>query len=218
MQNVHACFNSHDLPGRDPVLGAFRPRAPDFNSRDRTDRDSFLACIWAAISHFNSRDHTGRDFLPCYQKLLSFQFTRPHGPRLPTTCMPGASTKFQFTRPIRAAMQSAGHWITTSIFQFTRPIRAAILDVIDISFCHTFQFTRPIRAAMGVIAVIDLLAKISIHATHTGRDIDRLMDDCIRQNFNHATHTGRNSARLAIVLSFSSFQFTRPIRAAIVSD
>ena len=93
-------FNSHDLPGRDPVLGAFRPRAPDFNSRDRADRDSFLACIWAAISHFNSRDPTGRDgnmqrisglfvisihaahtgrdcFLPCYQKLLSFQFTRP---------------------------------------------------------------------------------------------------------------------------------------------
>ena len=55
-------FNSHDLPGRDPVLGAFRPRAPDFNSRDRADRDSFLACIWAAISHFNSRG--------------------PHGPRL----------------------------------------------------------------------------------------------------------------------------------------
>ena len=47
--------------GRDPVLGAFRPRAPDFNSRDRADRDSFLACIWAAISHFNSRDPTGRD-------------------------------------------------------------------------------------------------------------------------------------------------------------
>lgn len=54
-------FNSHDLPGRDPVLGAFRPRAPDFNSRDCADRDSFLACIWAAISHFNSRDPTSRD-------------------------------------------------------------------------------------------------------------------------------------------------------------
>ena len=52
-------FNSHDLPGRDPVLGAFRPRAPDFNSRDCADRDSFLACIWAAISHFNSRDPHG---------------------------------------------------------------------------------------------------------------------------------------------------------------
>ena len=61
MQNVPACFNSHDLPGRDLVLGAFRLRAPDFNSRDRTDRDSFLACIRAAISHFNSRDPTGRD-------------------------------------------------------------------------------------------------------------------------------------------------------------
>ena len=77
-------FNSHDLPGRDPVLGAFRPRAPDFNSRDRADRDSFLACIWAAISHFNSRDPYGprsRQPPSLFTTEQDFNSRDPHGPR-----------------------------------------------------------------------------------------------------------------------------------------
>ena len=106
MQNVPSCFNSHDLPGRDPVLGAFRPRAPDFNSRDRTDRDSFLTCIWAAISHFNSHDPTGRD--GNMQRIsglfvISIHAT-PTGRDRDWDPFPTGCIQFQFTRPLRAAI------------------------------------------------------------------------------------------------------------------
>ena len=79
---------------------------------------------------------------------------------------------------------------------------------------HTFQFTRPIRAAISRVHNTICLV-ISIHATHTGRD-PRGRPFLNRYRISiHATHTGRDAISLLSSLPLRTFQFTRPIRAAI---
>ena len=103
--------------------------------------------------------------------------------------------EFQFTRPIRAAIICAG-WIYKGViqFQFTRPIRAAILNpVLRRTDC-----------------------RISIHATHTGRDCIEVDGKPFIYISIHATHTGRDTVFPCDHTRFRQFQFTRPIRAAII--
>ena len=58
-----------------------------------------------------------------------------------------------------------------------------------------FQFTRPIRAAIELILRFCVYGRtISIHATHTGRDLFRPCVICVWDISIHATHTGRDFA------------------------
>ena len=165
-------FNSRDHTGRDPVLGAFRPRAPDFNSRDRTDRDSFLACIWAAISHFNSHDPTSRDgnmqqisglfVISIHATYTGRDFKRSH----PNCC----KSIFQFTRPYRP-----------------RCVYHCSLNVLMSISIHATPTGRDLSESIAYLSGF-----ISIHATPTGRDaVCRTLDYDLDISI-HATHTGRD--------------------------
>ena len=101
-------------------------------------------------------------------------------------------------------------------FQFTRPLRAAIESTRAIVSRILFQFTRPLRAAMSRIFEIWQTADISIHATPTGRDLCYFLPKLICFISIHATPTGRDDQQCLNIILFT-FQFTRPLRAAIKS-
>ena len=78
-------------------------------------------------------------------------------------------------------------------FQFTRPIRAAIHPVDLTRLDKNFNSRDPYGPRLTVHLNIFLREPISIHATHTGRD-------CVS---------------VSTVVPAKTFQFTRPIRAAM---
>ena len=162
--------------------------------------------------------HTGRDMQRMIPKRLGlkFQFTRrlraaissitsladlpsdisihatPTGRDLTLQESIPCPVEFQFTRPIRAAIRSDQLHSRTCSFQFTRPLRAAIMERKISDTQKEFQFARPNGPRCVYHCGLNVLVSISIHATHTGRDIDIPEGDGIDR-----------------------FQFTRPIRAAI---
>ena len=104
-----------------------------------------------------------------------------------------------------------------------------------------FQFTRPDGPRL-FFAVLPKTVIISIHATHTGRDMQRMIPKRLGLKFQftrrlraaissitsladlpsdisiHATPTGRDLTLQESIPCPVEFQFTRPIRAAIRSD
>ena len=147
----------------------------------------------------------------------NFNSRDPYGPRWEGRVMDVVIREFQFTRPIRAAINPQSISYSGSGFQFTRPIRAAMINAPREVQTRRFQFTRPIRAAIFVRDDPRDERAISIHATHTGRDLRKERDDLQRDDFNsrdpygprsctvdeielgseisiHATHTGRDTA------------------------
>ena len=77
-----------------------------------------------------------------------------------------------------------------------------------------FQSTRPIRGATKYMLPSNQGDYISIHAPHTGRDLQPQTE--IHQNriSIHAPHTGRDSTKDANRAADKQFQSTRPIRGA----
>ena len=121
-----------------------------FNSRDLHGPRSAAVGEKVEPYYFNSRDHTGRDFLPCYQKLLSFQFTRPYRPR----CVYHCSLNVLMSISIHATPTGRDYWVPYPtcfclLFQFTRLLRAAIFLSLSLIYRVLFQFTRPLRAAIA---------------------------------------------------------------------
>ena len=101
-------------------------------------------------------------------------------------------------------------------FQSTRPIRGAtvVWPIMRVSVVN-FNPRAPYGARLTEFFVNIKSLRISIHAPHTGRDIQRRIPQPEHFSISiHAPHTGRDKPQKEFSQKGSQFQSTRPIRGA----
>ena len=99
-------------------------------------------------------------------------------------------------------------------FQSTRPMRGASVDFVTGEIIRGFQSTRPMRGATFDGFLSCLVAVVSIHAPHAGRDTQYVTLISSPGCFNPRAPCGARRPSLMDGASFLMFQSTRPMRGA----
>ena len=111
-------------------------------------------------------------------------------------------------------------WQTEDLFQSTRPIRGATVhDLVAARLQHIFQSTRPIRGAtLSTTATTVLYEHFNPRAPYGARHSAVGIFDQYIEISIHAPHTGRDIQSDVTVDIIREFQSTRPIRGATLYD
>ena len=140
--------------------------------------------------------HTGRDIVCMILQLHEPDFNSrdPYGPRFSDviTIFPFCTISIHATHTGRDHKNSPGD-IPPENFNSRDPYGPRSISVIRGIVSFLFQFTRPIRAAMRSPYLRRAVHPISIHATHTGRDLRLLLHYPNRNDFNSRDPYGPRS-------------------------
>ncbi len=103
-------------------------------------------------------------------------------------------------------------------FQSTPPAREATISTLATWMKPSFQSTPPAREATANVGRIYGRAAVSIHASRTGGDLDKLIAENRIVCFNPRLPHGRRRLRVSINSPMGSFQSTPPAREATYSS
>ena len=142
----------------------------NFNSRPRTGGDEPVVVSRSEKVDFNSRPRTGGDLV--YSKKGGlwkiFQFTPPHGGRLPTITIDTAAIIISIHAPARGATHPAGGREPDRVlFQFTPPHGGRHTHLTE-RRTHHISIHAPARGATAHLEHLPQPVVISIHAPARG--------------------------------------------------
>ena len=137
--------------------------------------------------------HTGRDCHPSFRLILYH--------------------KFQSTLPIREETAEDEKLQRHATFQSTLPIREETAKIPEGHFLvHNFNPLFPYGKRLLEINPSQMFIAISIHSSHTGRDVHPFLGDTLAENFNPLFPYGKRRLLQRRPFRECEFQSTLPIR------